>query len=132
MLEKGVTGMRSFVAEPMRYGRLYLAGDAAHIVPPTGAKGLNLAIADVRILAEALASWNGGGGTALLDAYSDTCLRRVWRAEHFSWWMTSMLHRSPSGDPFEQKLQLAQLRNVVGSHATAAMLAENYVGLENV
>ena len=132
VLEKGVTGMRSFVAEPMRYGRLYLAGDAAHIVPPTGAKGLNLAIADVRILAEALASWNGGGGTALLDAYSDTCLRRVWRAEHFSWWMTSMLHRSPSGDPFEQKLQLAQLRNVVGSHATAAMLAENYVGLENV
>jgi len=132
VLEKGVTGMRSFVAEPMRYGRLYLAGDAAHIVPPTGAKGLNLAIADVRILAEALASWNSGGGTALLDAYSDTCLRRVWRAEHFSWWMTSMLHRSPSGDPFEQKLQLAQLRNVVGSHATAAMLAENYVGLENV
>ncbi len=132
MLEKGVTGMRSFVAEPMRHGRLYLAGDAAHIVPPTGAKGLNLAIADVRILAEALASWNAGGGTALLDAYSETCLRRVWRAEHFSWWMTSMLHRSPDGDPFEQKLQLAQLRNVVTSHATATMLAENYVGLESV
>jgi p-hydroxybenzoate 3-monooxygenase len=132
VLEKGVTGMRSFVAEPMRHGRLYLAGDAAHIVPPTGAKGLNLAIADVRILAEALASWNSGGGTALLDAYSETCLRRVWRAEHFSWWMTSMLHRSPSGDPFEQQLQLAQLRNVVGSQATATMLAENYVGLENV
>ena len=132
VLEKSVTGMRSFVAEPMRFGRLYLAGDAAHIVPPTGAKGLNLAIADVRILAEALASWNGGGGTALLDAYSETCLRRVWRAEHFSWWMTSMLHRSPSGDSFEQKLQLAQLRNVVTSHATAAMLAENYVGLETV
>jgi p-hydroxybenzoate 3-monooxygenase len=132
VLEKGVTGMRSFVAEPMRHGRLYLAGDAAHIVPPTGAKGLNLAIADVRILAEALASRNSGGGTALLDAYSETCLRRVWRAEHFSWWMTSMLHRSPGGDPFEQKLQLAQLRNVVTSHATAAMLAENYVGLETV
>jgi p-hydroxybenzoate 3-monooxygenase len=132
VLEKGVTGMRSFVTEPMGHGRLYLAGDAAHIVPPTGAKGLNLAIADVRILAEALACWSSGGGTALLDAYSETCLRRVWRAEHFSWWMTSMLHRSPGGDPFEQKLQLAQLRNVVSSHATAAMLAENYVGLESM
>ena len=132
VLEKGVTGMRSFVAEPMRYGRLYLAGDAAHIVPPTGAKGLNLAIADVRILAEALASWHTGGGTALLDAYSETCLRRVWRAEHFSWWMTSMLHRAPDGDPFELRLQLAQLRSVVSSHATATMLAENYVGLASV
>jgi p-hydroxybenzoate 3-monooxygenase len=132
VLEKSVTGMRSFVTEPMRHGRLYLAGDAAHIVPPTGAKGLNLAIADVRILAEALASWTSGGGIALLDAYSETCLRRVWRAEHFSWWMTSMLHRSPGGDPFEEKLQLAQLRNVVSSHAAATMLAENYVGLEAV
>jgi p-hydroxybenzoate 3-monooxygenase len=130
VLEKGVTGMRSFVAEPMRYGRLYLAGDAAHIVPPTGAKGLNLAIADVRILAEALTSWHATGSHALLDAYSETCLRRVWRAEHFSWWMTSMLHRSPDGDPFEQKLQLSQLRHVVSSRAAATMLAENYVGLE--
>ena len=129
VLEKGVTGMRSFVTEPMRYGRLYLAGDAAHIVPPTGAKGLNLAIADVRILAEALASWHATGSQALLDAYSETCLRRVWRAEHFSWWMTSMLHRSPDGDPFEQKLQLSQLRNVVSSRAAATVLAENYVGL---
>jgi p-hydroxybenzoate 3-monooxygenase len=129
VLEKGVTGMRSFVAEPMRYGRLYLAGDAAHIVPPTGAKGLNLAIADVRILAEALASWHATGSHALLDAYSETCLRRVWRAEHFSWWMTSMLHRSPDGDPFEQKLQLSQLRHVVSSRAAATVLAENYVGL---
>ena len=129
VLEKGVTGMRSFVAEPMRYGRLYLAGDAAHIVPPTGAKGLNLAIADVRILAEALASWHATGSLALLDAYSETCLRRVWRAEHFSWWMTSMLHRPPGDDPFEQKLQLSQLRHVVSSRAAATMLAENYVGL---
>ena len=129
VLEKGVTGMRSFVAEPMRYGHLYLAGDAAHIVPPTGAKGLNLAIADVRILAEALASWHATGSLALLDAYSETCLRRVWRAEHFSWWMTSMLHRPPGDDPFEQKLQLSQLRHVVSSRAAATMLAENYVGL---
>jgi p-hydroxybenzoate 3-monooxygenase len=132
VLEKGVTGMRSFVVEPMAYGRLYLAGDAAHIVPPTGAKGLNLAIADVRILAEALASWHVSGNRSLLDAYSATCLRRVWRAEHFSWWMTSMLHRSPEGDPFEQKLQLSQLRNVVSSRAAASVLAENYVGLERV
>ena len=132
VLEKGVTGMRSFVVEPMRYGRVFLAGDAAHIVPPTGAKGLNLAIADVRVLAEALTSWHETGSTELLDAYSETCLRRVWRAEHFSWWMTSMLHRSPDGDPFEQRLQLSQLRNVVSSHAAATMLAENYVGLEQV
>jgi p-hydroxybenzoate 3-monooxygenase len=132
VLEKGVTGMRSFVAEPMRYGRLYLAGDAAHIVPPTGAKGLNLAIADVRVLAAALTRWARSGSTDLLDAYSDTCLRRVWRAEHFSWWMTSMLHRSPDADAFEQQLQLSQLRNVVSSRAAATVLAENYVGLETV
>jgi p-hydroxybenzoate 3-monooxygenase len=132
VLEKGVTGMRSFATEPMRYGRLYLAGDAAHIVPPTGAKGLNLAIADVRVLAAALGSWASGGGTDLLDAYSETCLRRVWRAEHFSWWMTSMLHRDPQGDPFEQQLQLSQLRNLVASRAAATVLAENYVGLEQV
>jgi p-hydroxybenzoate 3-monooxygenase len=132
VLEKGVTGMRSFATEPMRYGRLYLAGDAAHIVPPTGAKGLNLAIADVRVLAAALAQWASGGGSALLDAYSDTCLRRVWRAEHFSWWMTSMLHRTPGDDPFERQLQLSQLRNVVTSRAAATVLAENYVGLEHV
>ncbi len=132
VLEKGVTGMRSFVAEPMRHGRLYLAGDAAHIVPPTGAKGLNLAIADVRVLASALARWARSGSTELLDAYSDTCLRRVWRAEHFSWWMTSMLHRSPDGDAFDRQLQLSQLRNVVTSRAAATVLAENYVGLETV
>jgi p-hydroxybenzoate 3-monooxygenase len=132
VLDKGVIGMRSFVVEPMRHGRLYLAGDAAHIVPPTGAKGLNLAIADVRILADALASWHETGSHALLDGYSETCLRRVWRAEHFSWWMTSMLHRSPEGDAFEGKLQLSQLRNVVSSEAAATVLAENYVGLERV
>jgi p-hydroxybenzoate 3-monooxygenase len=131
ILEKGVTGMRSFVVEPMRYGRLYLAGDAAHIVPPTGAKGLNLAAADVRVLADALAHWYRSGDPALLDAYSETCLRRVWRAEHFSWWMTSMLHRVGS-DPFEARLQLSQLEYVCSSTAAATSLAENYVGLERV
>ncbi|MDP9260291.1 MAG: 4-hydroxybenzoate 3-monooxygenase [Actinomycetota bacterium] len=132
VLEKGVTGMRSFVTEPMCHGRLYLAGDAAHIVPPTGAKGLNLAIADVKILAEALVSQAKTGSGALLEAYSQTCLRRIWRAEHFSWWMTSMLHRSPGSDAFEGKLQLSQLRNVVASRAAATVLAENYVGLVKV
>jgi p-hydroxybenzoate 3-monooxygenase len=132
VLEKGVTGMRSFVAEPMRHGRLYLTGDAAHIVPPTGAKGLNLAIHDVRTLAEALASWYSSRSTSLLDAYSETCLRRVWRAEHFSWWMTSMLHRAPGGDAFDLRLQLSQLRYLASSRAAAASLAENYVGLEQV
>jgi p-hydroxybenzoate 3-monooxygenase len=127
--EKGVTGMRSFVVEPLRHGRLFLAGDAAHIVPPTGAKGLNLAISDVTLLAEAIAAWHRTGRTALLDAYSDACLRRVWRAEHFSWWMTSMLHRPPGADPFDLQLQLAQLQYVVQSEAAARTLAENYVGL---
>jgi p-hydroxybenzoate 3-monooxygenase len=130
ILEKGVTGMRSFVVEPMQYGRLFLAGDAAHIVPPTGAKGLNLAIADVRVLAEALVSWYRTGSSKLLDAYSANCLRRVWRAEHFSWWMTSMLHRPPGGDAFDLKLQLSQQRYVVSSRAAAASLAENYDGFE--
>jgi p-hydroxybenzoate 3-monooxygenase len=130
VLEKGVTGMRSFVVEPMQFGRLYLAGDAAHIVPPTGAKGLNLAIADVRVLAAALVEWYRTGSAELLDGYSATCLRRVWRAEHFSWWMTSMLHRPPGDDPFDVRLQLSQLRYVVTSEVAAASLAENYVGLE--
>jgi p-hydroxybenzoate 3-monooxygenase len=130
ILEKGVTGMRSFVVEPMQHGRLYLAGDAAHIVPPTGAKGMNLAVADVRVLAEAVASWYRTGDRTLLDAYSDTCLRRVWRAEHFSWWMTSMLHRLPGDDPFAHRLQLAQLEYVCSSEAAATSLAENYVGLD--
>ena len=132
ILEKGVTGMRSFVAEPMQHARLYLTGDAAHIVPPTGAKGLNLAIADVRVLAEALVHRYRNGTNELLDAYSRECLRRVWRAEHFSWWMTSMLHRLPSGDPFDVKLQLSQLRYVTTSEAAARSLAENYTGIETV
>jgi p-hydroxybenzoate 3-monooxygenase len=130
ILEKGVTGMRSYVVEPMQHGRLFLAGDAAHIVPPTGAKGLNLAIADVRVLAEALVAWFRGRGRELLDGYSRECLRRVWRAEHFSWWMTHMLHRPPGADAFDLRLQLSQLRYVTSSRAAAASLAENYVGLE--
>jgi p-hydroxybenzoate 3-monooxygenase len=129
VLEKGVTPMRSVVVEPMRHGRLFLAGDAAHIVPPTGAKGMNLAIADVRVLARALAAYFVEGREDLLDAYSETCLRRVWRAEHFSWWMTSMLHRFPGDDAFQHRLQLAQLRYTAGSVAAATSLAENYVGL---
>ena len=132
ILEKGVTGMRSYVAEPMRFGRLFLAGDAAHIVPPTGAKGLNLALHDVRLLAEALTSWYRTGSSELLDGYSDACLRRVWRAEHFSWWMTSLLHRFDSGDDFDLRLQLSQLRYVTTSTAAATSLAENYVGIERI
>jgi p-hydroxybenzoate 3-monooxygenase len=132
VVEKGITPMRSFVAEPMRHGRLFLAGDAAHIVPPTGAKGLNLAVADVRILAEALEAFFARGDEAGLGAYSATALRRVWRAEHFSWWMTSMLHRSPDPDPFAAALQRAQLEYVTSSHAAATTLAENYVGLVKV
>jgi p-hydroxybenzoate 3-monooxygenase len=130
VLEKGVAGMRSFVAEPMQYGRLFLAGDAAHIVPPTGAKGLNLAMADVRVLAEAVEHWYRTGSEQLLDAYSQECLRRVWRAEHFSWWMTSMLHKLPGDDPFDLRLQLSQLRYVTTSLAASRSLAENYVGLD--
>ena len=130
ILEKGVTGMRSYVCEPMRFGRLFLAGDAAHIVPPTGAKGLNLAIHDVRVLAGALSGFYESGSTAALDAYSHTCLRRVWRAEHFSWWMTQMLHRAEDQDDFDLRLQLSQLRYVTTSHAAATGLAENYVGLD--
>jgi p-hydroxybenzoate 3-monooxygenase len=131
VLEKGVTGMRSFVAEPMQHGRLLLAGDAAHIVPPTGAKGLNLAAHDVRVLADAVIE-HYRGSDAALERYSADCLRRVWRAEHFSWWMTSMLHKPPAGDEFDEKLQLAQLRYVTTSEAAAKSLAENYVGLETV
>ena len=132
VLEKGITGMRSFVAEPMQYGRLFLAGDAAHIVPPTGAKGLNLALADVRVLAEAVEHWYSTGSEVQLDRYSQECLRRVWRAEHFSWWMTSMLHKLPGDDPFDLRLQLSQLRYVTSSETAARSLAENYVGLELV
>jgi p-hydroxybenzoate 3-monooxygenase len=132
IVEKGITPMRSFVVEPMQHGRLYLAGDAAHIVPPTGAKGLNLAVHDVKILAAALQEWYRSGDTSQLEAYSDNCLRRVWRVQHFSWWMTSMLHRIGDPDDFEAQLQLAQLDYVTRSEAAATTLAENYVGLEKV
>jgi p-hydroxybenzoate 3-monooxygenase len=128
ILQKGVTGMRSFVVEPMQYGRLFLAGDAAHIVPPTGAKGLNLAVADVRVLARALRENYKSGRTDLLAQYSETCLRRVWRVQRFSWWMTSMLHRH-EGNPFDQRRQLAELEYVTSSRAASQSLAENYVGL---
>jgi p-hydroxybenzoate 3-monooxygenase len=119
--------MRSFVSSPMRYGRLFLAGDAAHIVPPTGAKGLNLALADVAVLAPALESLLRGND-GLASAYSATCLERVWRATHFSWWMTTMLHRTPGADEMEMQLQLSQLRYVDGTRAAATSLAENYTG----
>jgi len=113
----------------MQHGRLYLAGDAAHIVPPTGAKGLNLAVADVRMLARALTQWLKTGDESGLDAYSDICLRRVWRVQHFSWWMTSMLHRFPEEDDTQARLQLAELDYVTSSRAAATMLAENYTGM---
>ena len=129
VLEKGITGMRSFVTEPMQYGRLFLAGDSAHIVPPTGAKGMNLAVADVHVLSRAFAAFFKTGRDDLLAAYSQTCLKRVWRAEHFSWWMTSMLHRFPTDDVFQHRLQRSQLDYVVSSPAAATSLAENYVGL---
>src|SRR6476661_235391 len=126
VLEKSITPMRSFVAAPLRHGPLFLAGDAAHIVPPTGAKGLNLAMADVLVLADALID----GSPAALDAYSDRCLRRVWRAQHFSWWMTGMLHVDPAGDAYDRELARSQLRYVTRSRAAATSLAENYVGYD--
>jgi p-hydroxybenzoate 3-monooxygenase len=132
IVDKAITPMRSFVVEPMQHGPLYLAGDAAHIVPPTGAKGLNLAVHDVRVLAEAICERYKSGSTAALDAYSETCLRRVWRVQHFSWWMTSMMHRVKGASQFEVRLQQAQLDYVTRSEAGARTLAENYVGLEQV
>jgi p-hydroxybenzoate 3-monooxygenase len=140
VLQKSVTPMRSFVAEPMRFGRLFLAGDAAHIVPPTGAKGMNLAIADVQVLAQALESFYGyhrggqGSSAALeaLNAYSHTCLSRVWKVQRFSWWMTSLLHRFDTDTPFDRRRQLAELEYIVSSRAAAQTLAENYVGLPMV
>jgi p-hydroxybenzoate 3-monooxygenase len=129
IFQKGIVAMRSFVVEPMQYGRLFLAGDAAHIVPPTGAKGLNLAVADVRVLARAFAAHYREGRGDLLAQYSTMALRRVWRAEHFSWWMTSMLHRFHDDTPFHHRLQLAELDYVTSSRAKATTLAENYVGL---
>ena len=128
ILQKGVTGMRSFVIEPMRYGRMFLAGDAAHIVPPTGAKGLNLAMADVSRLADGLAAFYKSNSRLALDTYSDGGLRRTWRAQRFSWWMTTMLHRLPGDNPFDRKRQLAELDYLVSSRAAMASLAENYVG----
>src|SRR5271165_7079306 len=127
-LEKSIAPLRSFVAEPMRFGRLFLAGDASHIVPPTGAKGLNLAASDVCILSRAIADWYRSGASDLLDRYSAVCLRRGWRAQHFSWWMTSILHRFHDGDGFDHRRQLAELDHVVSSRAAATSLAENYTG----
>ena len=129
ILQKGLTAMRSSVAEPMQYGRLFLAGDAAHIVPPTGAKGLNLAVADVRVLADALTCRFQTGSEDLLNQYSEICLRRVWRVQHFSWWMTSMLHRFDDDSGFDHLRQVAELDQVTTSRAAATVLAENYTGL---
>jgi p-hydroxybenzoate 3-monooxygenase len=130
VIEKGISALRSFVVEPMQYGRLFLSGDAAHIVPPTGAKGMNLALRDVSVLSQAVAAFFSSGETRLLDAYSASCLRRVWRAQHFSWWMTSMLHRFPDSDDYQAQLQLAQLAYTIDSRAASTSLAENYVGYE--
>ncbi|MFO1047321.1 MAG: 4-hydroxybenzoate 3-monooxygenase [Geminicoccaceae bacterium] len=129
IFQKGIIPLRSFVCEPMQYGRLFLAGDAAHSVPPTGAKGLNLAVADVHVLARALYAFYRSGASEGLAAYTETALRRVWRAQHFSWWMTSMLHRFPDAGEFDFRRQLAELDLVTSSRAAATMLAESYVGL---
>ncbi len=129
ILQKAVTGMRSFVVEPMQHGTLFLAGDAAHIVPPTGAKGLNLAIADVRVLARALAEFYSSGSRRMLERYSEICLRRVWKVQRFSWWMTSMLHIFDDDNPFDRRRQLAELDYVTSSRVASQSLAENYVGL---
>ncbi|HEX4884623.1 MAG TPA: 4-hydroxybenzoate 3-monooxygenase [Casimicrobiaceae bacterium] len=129
ILQKGITPMRSFVVEPMRFGRLYLAGDAAHIVPPTGAKGMNLAAADIRVLARALTAYYRERRSDLLDGYSATALARIWKAQRFSWWMTSMLHRFDADNAFDRRRQLAELEYVASSLAAQTALAENYVGL---
>ena len=129
ILQKNIVQMRSFICEPMQHGRLFLAGDAAHIVPPTGAKGMNLAVADIRVLARGLTEFYSSGGTEILDSYSKTCLRRVWKASRFSWWMTSMLHRFHEEDDFRYGLQLAELDYITSSRAASTSLAENYVGL---
>ena len=128
-IEKSIAPLRSFVAEPMRHGRLFLAGDAAHIVPPTGAKGLNLAVSDVHYLSRAFAAWYESGDAGAMDTYSDHCLRRVWKAERFSWWMTTLLHHFPENGPFGERIQLAELDYLVNSKAAMTALAENYVGL---
>jgi p-hydroxybenzoate 3-monooxygenase len=128
-IEKSIAPLRSFVVEPMQYGRLFLLGDAAHIVPPTGAKGLNLAASDVSTLYRILLKVYGEGRTDLLEKYSQICLRRVWKAERFSWWMTSLLHRFPGTDAFGQRIQQTELDYFVGSAAGRQVFAENYVGL---
>jgi p-hydroxybenzoate 3-monooxygenase len=130
VLQKGITAMRSFVAEPMRYGSLFLAGDAAHIVPPTGAKGMNLAIADVAVLAQAMVAHFREGSDALLESYSATCLARIWKAQRFSWWMTALLHRFPDDSAFDRRRQQAELDYLADSEAAQRSLAENYVGLD--
>ena len=129
IIQKGITGMRSSVIEPMQYGKLFIAGDAAHIVPPTGAKGLNLAVADVRVLARGMCEYYASGKQELLEAYSKTCLRRVWKVQRFSWWMTSMLHLWENENAFDHRRQLAELDYVTSSRAASQTLAENYVGL---
>ena len=129
VIEKNIALMRSFVVEPMQFGRLFLAGDAAHIVPATGAKGLNLAVADVFVLSRAMDAWYRSGSRSLLDAYTDTCLRRVWRAQDFSNYMSTMLHRYPDDDPFRDRLQLARLETLTVSRPAAQALATNYTGL---
>ncbi len=128
-LEKSIAPLRSFVAEPLRYGRLFLAGDAAHIVPPTGAKGLNLAVSDVHYLAEAFARYYRDGDESALAGYSERCLARIWKAERFSWWLTSILHKLPGQTSFDRGLQLAELDYLSGSTYAQAVFAENYVGL---
>jgi len=128
-IEKSIAPLRSFVAEPMRFGRLFLAGDAAHIVPPTGAKGLNLAASDVRYLFDGLVEHYRAGRSSGLDAYSERALKRIWKAERFSWWMTTLLHRFPDNGPFGEKMQQAELDYLFSSNAAMTALAENYVGL---
>jgi p-hydroxybenzoate 3-monooxygenase len=129
VIQKNIAEMRSFVADPMQYGRLFLAGDAAHIVPPTGAKGLNLAATDARVLARAMKEFYASGKTDVMDRYSEICLRRCWKVQHFSWWMTSMLHRIPGESAFDRQRQLAELDYVTSSRAASTALAEHYTGL---
>lgn len=129
LMQIAITPMRSYVSEPMRHGKLFLAGDSAHIVPPTGAKGMNLAIADVCVLARAFIDAYKNNKTGYMDSYSDTCLKRVWRAEHFSWWMTTMLHPPYDANPFDLRRQIAELHTVFGSRAGCTLVAENYAGL---
>jgi p-hydroxybenzoate 3-monooxygenase len=128
-IEKSIAPLRSFVAEPMRFGRMFLAGDAAHIVPPTGAKGLNLAASDVKYLSRAFIDYFNDKSSTGIDSYSQVCLKRVWKAERFSWWLTTLMHRSPDGGAFAQKVQEAELDYLVSSRAASTALAENYVGL---